>query len=67
MRWHGASRGKGNALRNLSEFFADELPQNPYIDDPCNVKCISFEPNGEVLGGNVYRNDIMEIISDYAP
>ena len=58
---------EGNALRNLSEFFADELPQNPYIDDPCDVKCISFEPNGEVLGGNVYRNDIMEIIRDYAP
>ncbi len=58
---------EGNALRNLSEYFADELPENPYIDDPYNIKCVSFEPNGDVLGGNVYRNDIMEIVNNYVP
>ena len=57
---------EGNARKYLAEYFTDELPENPYKDDPCNVKCISFEPNGDVIGGNVYRNDIMEIIKDYA-
>ena len=58
---------EGNALKYLAEYFADEHPENPYRDDPCNVKCVSFEPNGDVLGGNVYERDIMEIIKDYTP
>ena len=57
---------EGNALKYLAEYFTDELPENPYVEDPCDVRCVSFEPNGDVLGGNVYRNDIMEIIKDYA-
>ena len=56
---------EGNALKYLAEYFADTLIENPYKDDPCNVKCISFEPNGDVLDGNVYEHDIMEIIKDY--
>ncbi len=58
---------EGNALRYLAEYFTDTLPENPYAEDPRDVRCVSFEPNGDVLGGNVYRNDIMEIIKDYAP
>ena len=58
---------EGNALKYLAEYFTDELPENPYVEDPCDVRCVSFEPNGDVLGGNVYERDIMEIIKDYAP
>ena len=58
---------EGNALKYLAEYFTDELPENPYVDDPCDVRCVSFSPNGDVLGGNVYRNDIMEIVKNYAP
>ena len=58
---------EGNALKYLSEYFDGEAPENPYIEDPCNVKCISFSPNGDVLGGNVYENDIMRIIKEYDP
>ena len=58
---------EGNALKYLAEYFTDELPENPYAEDPCDVRCVSFEPNGDVLGGNVYERDIMEIIKDYAP
>ena len=58
---------EGNALKYLAEYFTDSLPENPYVEDPRDVRCVSFEPNGNVLGGNVYRNDIMEIIKDYAP
>ena len=58
---------EGNALKYLAEYFTDELPENPYKDDPCNVRCVSFSPNGDVLGGNVYRKDIMKILEDYNP
>ena len=57
---------EGNALKYLAEYFTDKLPENPYAEDPCDVRCVSFEPNGGVLGGNVYERDIMEIIKDYA-
>jgi len=58
---------EGNALRNLNEYFTDDLPEHPYVEDPRDVRCVSFEPNGDVLGGNIYKNDIMEIIGDYKP
>ena len=58
---------EGNALKYLSEYFTDELPENPYAEDPRDVKCISFASNGDVLGGNVHKKDIMEIIRDYTP
>ena len=58
---------EGNALKYLAEYFTDELPENPYVEDPCDVRCVSFSPNGNVLGGNVYERDIMEILRDYAP
>lgn len=58
---------EGNASKYLAEYFTDTLPENPYAEDPCDVRCVSFSPNGDVLGGNVYERDIMEIIKDYAP
>ena len=58
---------EGNALKYLSEYFTDELPENPYVEDPRDVRCVSFSPNGDVLGGNVCRKDIMEILEDYNP
>ncbi|MBR7185066.1 MAG: radical SAM protein [Clostridia bacterium] len=57
---------EGNALKYLAEYFADKLPENPYVEAPYDVRCLSFEPNGDVLSRNVYKNDIMEIIKDYA-
>ena len=56
---------EGNALKYLADYFTDELPENPYAEDPRDVRCVSFEPNGDVLGGNVYERDIMEIIKSY--
>ena len=58
---------EGNALRFLADYFVDVRPQNPYAEDPCNVRCVSFCANGNVLGGNVYREDVMEILRKYAP
>ena len=58
---------EGNAKKFLSEYFTAEIPENPYIEDPRNVRCISFSPNGDALDGNIYAKDIMDIIKDYAP
>ena len=58
---------EGNAIKYLSEYFLSEMPKNPYEEDPYDVRCISFLPDGDVLSGNVYREDIMDIIKNYAP
>ena len=58
---------EGNALKYLAEYFTEALPDNPYAEDPRDVRCVSFSPNGDVLCGNVYESDIMELIKDYAP
>lgn len=56
----------GNALKYLGEYFKEgEIPVNPYEDDPKDVRAIGFEPNGNVLGGNVYRQSIEEIMEAY--
>ena len=58
---------EGNALIYLKEYFLDQRPENPYTEDPCQVKCLSFCPNGDVLGGNVYHDDVMNILENYTP
>lgn len=58
---------EGNALKYLAEYFTENRPENPYTEEPFDIRCISFSPNGDVLGGNVYRCDIMEILRKYAP
>ena len=58
---------EGNARIYLAEYFGDVIPVNPYLEDPCDVRCLSFDPNGDVLGGNIYRQDIMTIIDKYSP
>ena len=58
----------GNALKYLGEYFTDDtVSDDPYEDDPRDVRAISFEPNGDVLGGNIYHKDILGIIDDYRP
>ena len=58
---------EGNAIKYLNEYFTESLPENPYIEDPCQIKCVSFAANGDVLGENVYKKDIGEILSGYMP
>ena len=58
---------EGNAKLYLSEYFKDGSPENPYEENPYDVRCVSFSPDGEVLGGNFYETDIAELLSDYAP
>jgi len=58
---------EGNALKYLAEYFTNVIPKNPYAENPRDVRCVSFLPNGDVLSENMYKRDIMEIIKDYAP
>ena len=58
---------EGNAKRYLAEYFKDTTPENPYVDDVFDVRCLSFSPNGDVLFGNVYKNDVIDIINNYEP
>ena len=58
---------EGNARRYLAAYFADTTSENPYAEDPRDLRCVSFGANGDVLGGNVYERDIIELIKNYAP
>lgn len=58
---------EGNALKYFAEYFTDSIPENPYVEDPTDVRCLSFAPDGTVLDGNVYEMDILRIIEDYKP
>lgn len=58
---------EGNALKYLAQYFTEKICENPYAEDPRDVRCVSFEPNGNVLGGNFYQCDIMEILRAYSP
>ena len=42
-------------------------PENPYVEYPHDVRCVSFSPNGDVLDGNVYKTDIMWILAKHRP
>ena len=58
---------EGNARKYLGEYFTSDVPENPYAEDPYCVKCVSFDPDGGVLGENIYSRDIMDILENYKP
>lgn len=56
----------GNAKKYLSEYFDENKEYvNPYEENPRDVHTICFNPNGDVLNGNVNRDSIMDIIDSY--
>lgn len=58
----------GNALKYLSEYFdMSKEYVSPYEENPADIRAISIEPNGNVLGGNIYKTDIMQILESYVP
>lgn len=58
----------GNALKYLADYFdPDNLPVNPYEESPDDIRTISVEPDGSVLGGNIYDTDILTLIERYTP
>ena len=69
----GASDGNtifpsGNALIYLKEYFNEnDGVVNPYVEDPEDIRAICIGPDGGVLGGNIYKKDILDILSSYLP
>lgn len=58
----------GNALKYLGEYFdSSEEIKNPYQEDPTDIRAICFGTNGDVLGGNINKQDVIEILSSYNP
>ncbi len=58
----------GNALKYLADYFdPDNLPVNPYEESPDDIRTVSVEPDGSVLGGNIYDTDILTLIERYTP
>ena len=58
----------GNALKYLRDYFDENVKESsPYEEDPEDIRSISFEANGNVLNGNVYKTDILEILKSYSP
>lgn len=58
----------GNAKKYLSQYFEDGIEYvNPYEDNPQDIRSISFNPNGDVLNGNINKNCILDIINSYSP
>ena len=58
---------EGNAKKYLAEYFSKSIPENPYVEDPCDVRTLSFSPNGDMLDGNVYKDNIIDIVTKYRP
>lgn len=58
----------GNALKYLGEYFDSDLKyENPYQENPNDIRAICFGANGDILGENIYKKDIIEILSSYCP
>ena len=58
----------GNALKYLREYFEENVvPFNAYDEDPADVRTLSFSPNGDLLNGNTYKTDVLELLETYRP
>ncbi|MBR2523923.1 MAG: radical SAM protein [Clostridiales bacterium] len=58
----------GNALKYLGEYFDENtVITSPYVEDPTDVRAVSFSPNGDVelMNGNVYETDIIDLLRRY--
>ncbi len=58
----------GNALKYLIEYFdLSKETKNPYDEDPTDIRAICFSANGDILGSNIYKRDIIDILNTYTP
>ena len=58
---------EGNAKKYLAEYLEGTAVENPYVEDPRDVRCVSVSPDGRVLHGNLYEEDILDILENYKP
>lgn len=58
----------GNAVKYLGDYLKPMAEnENPYWEDPADVHAICFSANGDILGSNIYKKDIGEILASYKP
>ena len=58
----------GNAIKYLGEYFnLKKEIKNPYQEDPADIRAICLSANGYILGGNIYKQDIIDILDSYTP
>ncbi len=58
----------GNAVKYLGEYFDENVEySSPYEENPRDIRAIGFSPNGDVLNGNIYENNIIDILKEYRP
>lgn len=58
----------GNALKYLGDYLKPMAEnENPYWEDPADIRAICFSANGDILGSNICKKDIMDIIEAYKP
>ena len=56
----------GNALKYLGEYFGSNKEiKNPYQEDPRNIRAICFSANGDILDGNINKQNVIEILESY--
>lgn len=59
---------EGNALKYLGKYFdAEKQYASPYTENPEDIHAICIDPNGDVLGGNIYKSNILDILQNYTP
>lgn len=58
----------GNAVKYLSEYFdLNKEEKSPYWEDPTDIRAICFSANGNILGSNIYKQDVAKILEAYTP
>ncbi len=58
---------EGNAKKYLAEYFTDSRPENPYVEDPTDVRTLSIDPDGALLGQSLQEKSILQILDEYRP
>ena len=58
----------GNAVKYLGDYLKPMAEnENPYWENPADVRAICFSANGDILGSNIYKKNIMDIMESYKP
>ena len=58
---------EGNARTMLKEYFQDRIPENPYVQNPYDIDCLSIDPDGGLFGESIYQKEVLKILQDYRP
>lgn len=57
---------EGNAKKYLSEYILPGKEYvNPYAEDPEDMRTVSVDPDGGLLGKNIYDTDVLDIIDSF--